>query len=305
MEPGLDSAFLRYIGVTSESQIPIRRFYLPLFDGCKRVADLGCGGGDFVQLLNESGAEAFGVDSDPKQCDSLRERGIPVVEQDVLEFLRAAKERSLDGIYSAHLVEHLPYASVLELIRLSYRALSPGGRLILATPNPRSPMSHLELFHLHFGHEAFYHPRLLMFFMDYCGFENLEEGENPHTPSLIWDSSSGSASALSDLLPLAELDGFHMATISPQWDASVVDKKPLWRCVRRVRNIVGRLFVWPLAGDILSQLNQILYRRYVALNHVDQALQRIDKVLEAIKALDRPFECYVVGHKPASETSSK
>jgi len=57
---GLDYDFLRYIGVESETQKRIQGFYLPFFEGCKRVVDLGCGDGDFLGLLEEKGIEATG-----------------------------------------------------------------------------------------------------------------------------------------------------------------------------------------------------------------------------------------------------
>ena len=231
-----------------------------------------------------------------------------MVCQDALEFLRAAEKDSLDGIYSAHLVEHLPYKSVLELVRLSFHALRPGGRLVLATPNPRSPMAHLELFHMHFGHEAFYHPRLLMFFLDYCGFEQIEEGENPDTPSLLGDLRSGSGPMLDDLLPLEDLDGFHKVAVDPLWESPLSGRQPLRRLVRSVKRVIRRLFVWPLLGGFFVQLNQILNSKHVALRHVDQALQRLDEALKMVlrraEAIDRPFECYVIGYKQVSKTHS-
>ena len=59
--PGLDNAFLRYIDVRTEVQQENQASYLPLFDGCSRVVDLGCGDGDFVELLQKKGIEALGV----------------------------------------------------------------------------------------------------------------------------------------------------------------------------------------------------------------------------------------------------
>lgn len=54
---------------------------------------------------------------------------------------------------------------------------------MVATPDVRGLFSHLEMFYLHFGHVAFYHPRLLCFFLDYVGFQGPTIGENPHTAS--------------------------------------------------------------------------------------------------------------------------
>ncbi len=273
MEPGLDYAFLRYTGVTPENQIPVRRFYLPMFAGCRRVVDLGCGQGTFVSLLNEAGIETIGVDSDPATCADLRARQVPVVEADVLTYLAEVNESSLDGIYASHLVEHMPYEAVLELIRLSHRALQPGGRIVLATPNPRALFAHLELYHLHFGHKAFYHPRLLSFFLDYCGFQNIEDGENP---------DSGSFCLNNGLAPDTLEDSSRMPiNYRPEFPPT---SSPVRRLSRWGKTIFFKFVVQPFLDDIVGQVNQVLTAHKTVL-------QRID-------ALDRPFECYVIGYKP-------
>jgi len=273
MEIGLDHAFLEYIGVTSENQIPVRRFYLPLFSDCKRVVDLGCGGGDFVALLNEAGIEVVGVDSDPASCAAMRLRQLPVVEQDVLAYLESVEANSYDGIYSAHLVEHLPYETVLRLIRLAHRALRPGGKLVLVTPNPRSLFAHLELYHMHFGHEAFYHPKLLSFFLDYCDFERIEAGENPHSGTFFL-----SQEAFPSTMP-------HLKRGIIQYRREFPPvSNPIRRLIRWGKTLMFKFVVQPFLDDVAGQTNQIL------LNH--------HTTLQRIQALDRPFECYAVGYKP-------
>jgi SAM-dependent methyltransferase len=177
-EPGLDFAFLQFIGATPESQKRWQRFYVPQFAGCTRVLDLGCGSGDFLELLAEQGIAGFGVDADPQCCADARARGLTVAEQDVLDYLRTAAPEQFDGVFCAHLVEHLPYEAVLELVRGALRVLRPGGRVVLATPNARSLFAHLEMFHRHFGHVSFYHPELLRFFLQHAGFTQLETGTN-------------------------------------------------------------------------------------------------------------------------------
>jgi len=191
--PGLDYAFLRYVGVQSQTQRHIQEVYLPYFTGCQRIADLGCGDGDFVALLVEHGHEALGVDRDPQMVAHVRSANLPVVEADVFDWLATEAETveraqapAWDGVFSAHLVEHLPYQQVLTLCADAWRILRPGGVIVLATPNVAALQAHLDGYYKHFGHVTFYHPELLRFLLSHSGFEVLETGTNQHVPSTLF-----------------------------------------------------------------------------------------------------------------------
>jgi SAM-dependent methyltransferase len=258
-EPNLDYEFLRYIGGTPEGQKSHQRFYLSFFEGCHTVLDLACGNGDFVELLTENGFEAIGVDLDSRMCAASKDRGLNVVHQDIFEYLSNARPESVDGIFSSHLVEHLVHDKVLELLQLSYRVIKPGGVIVLATPNVKALFSHLEMFYLHFGHVAFYHPRLLCFFLEHAGFVNTQMGEN--------------ASPVSPSNPL--FGGLNLHPIRselPMWKSTW-----LHRTVRRLRMSVARIFAQP---------------------YLDMINHNFVQIENALKTVDRPFECYVKAVKP-------
>lgn len=190
-EPGLDYAFLQFIGATPESQKHWQRFYVPMFAECRDVLDVGCGSGDFLEMAAEQGARVHGVDLDPQCCADARGRGFSVDCADVLEYLRGAAPEQFDGVFCAHLIEHLPYEAVLEVVRGAWRTLRPGGRLVLVTPNARALYAHLGAFYEHFGHVSFYHPNLMRFFLTYAGFERIETGTNPTMSSPEWGNLRG------------------------------------------------------------------------------------------------------------------
>lgn len=262
---GLDYDFLRYTGVNPASQRLTQEFYVSLFKDCRRVVDVGCGDGDFVVLLREQGVEAFGVDSDPVSIQQLRARQIPVVEADVVTYFKTVEPASLDGVFSAHLVEHLPYQAVYELIHYAYRALKPGGRIVLTTPNARALISHLEMYWQHFGHVAFYHPRLLCFFLHRVGFQNETWGEN----------TVGAYPLLGDVY--RQTTG--SATEPLQWAA---EPPALGKWQRAVRGKLARLLG---LDDIVRQANAQLNQWQAPVNAI-------------VDRLDRPFECYVTAVKP-------
>jgi SAM-dependent methyltransferase len=278
----LDYSFLKYLQVSVDGEAALHGFYLPLLAGYDRVLDLGCGLGGFVKLLCDHGQQAYGVDSDPLCIAEARRAGISVVEADVLAHLREVPAGSLDAIFSAHLIEHMPYDAVLATVEAAYRALRPGGRLLLVTPNPRALVAHLELYFMHFGHVAMYHPTLIEFFMHHVGFRQTAAGENPAT----------AAAAVTPHAPVAQLH--RLAAGTPATSPALPFDAVLPRPVNPVRRLLWQgkmaLAQW-LVRPYYDQVSRDLAAMQAA------AAQTHQQFAAAIDAVDRPFECYVVGDK--------
>lgn len=112
--------------------------YLPVLREAAPVLDLGCGRGELLLLLRESGIEAAGVESDPALVQAVRRRGLDVIGGDVLEALRARGAESAGAITAIHLLEHLHPAVVLQLLAEARRVLRPNGALVAECPNPHT-----------------------------------------------------------------------------------------------------------------------------------------------------------------------
>ena len=121
---------------TSEEIRERQRRYVPRFEGLSDVVDVGCGRGEFLELLREAGVSAVGVDSDEAMVGRCRELGLDAIQDDALHFLRGRPEESHGGIFAGHLVEHLERGEVVELVRLAFSRLRPGGALVIETVNP-------------------------------------------------------------------------------------------------------------------------------------------------------------------------
>jgi len=115
-----------------------QRPYLEVLRKHRPVLDLGCGRGEMLDLLREKGIEAVGVDSDPGMIARSAAKGHKVVQEDAVRYLAAQRDRSVGAIFSAQVIEHLPYETLLELLRLGRSKLKPGGVLIMETVNPHS-----------------------------------------------------------------------------------------------------------------------------------------------------------------------
>ena len=113
-----------------------RAFYLKFFKPKGKVLDLGCGRGEFLELLQESGRSGQGVEVDAKLVSICQEKGLKVVQDNAINFLKKKGDESWDGIFIGHLIEHLYYEDAFDLLDLAARRLNPGGRLVVVTPNP-------------------------------------------------------------------------------------------------------------------------------------------------------------------------
>ncbi|MEZ5351685.1 MAG: methionine biosynthesis protein MetW [Bryobacteraceae bacterium] len=148
-----------------------QHFYLDRFRGRRNIVDLGCGRGEFLELLKENGIDARGVDSDSTCVASCQERGLAVTQGDLFAFLEAEPPKSLDGIFCCQVVEHLPRMRVHELVRLAQSRLARGGVLAMETPNPESLAIFATHFYLDPTHQHPLPPALLAFYFTEAGFE--------------------------------------------------------------------------------------------------------------------------------------
>jgi SAM-dependent methyltransferase len=163
----------RYRGTEEEIRERISA-YLPWLSNAAPVLDVGCGRGEALALLRDHGIPARGIDSSARMVALCRERGLEAEEGDAFAALAALPERSLGGVVSFHVIEHLPAALLDRLVRLAYRALKPGGVLILETPNALSMLVAARSFWLDPTHQRPVHPESLKLMYELAGFDPIE-----------------------------------------------------------------------------------------------------------------------------------
>jgi SAM-dependent methyltransferase len=173
--PPLDSAWFaeRFRGPEQKVRTN-QRFYLPHFQGCRDVLDLGCGRGEFLELMREAGIPARGVESSPEMVAVCLAKGLDAVQADLLAYLPALPDESLGGIFCAHVVEHLPPERLPELIRHAAAKLRRGGVLAIETPNPECLAIFATHFYLDPTHVRPVPPALLRFYMEEAGLGRIE-----------------------------------------------------------------------------------------------------------------------------------
>jgi SAM-dependent methyltransferase len=158
--------------------------YLTLVRDAAPVVDLGCGRGEFLELLKDNGIAATGVDSNASCVHECRARGLDVVQADLLTHLRGLADKSLGTVFAAQVAEHLPPPLLTELLSQAFRLLRPGGLLLLETVNPRSVVGFLEVYTRDLTHERPLHPDTLRFLASAVGFTDVRvEFRAPVDPS--------------------------------------------------------------------------------------------------------------------------
>jgi O-antigen chain-terminating methyltransferase len=164
----------RYRGTEEEIRERIAAYRPFLQDAPGPVLDLGCGRGEALALLRDWGLAGRGVDSSARMVQLCRDRGLAAEVGDLFEVLAGVPEGSLGGVVSFHVVEHLPGGALDRLVRLAYRALRPGGALILETPNPLSMVVAARNFWLDPTHVRPVHPESLKLMYELAGFDPVE-----------------------------------------------------------------------------------------------------------------------------------
>jgi O-antigen chain-terminating methyltransferase len=158
-----------------ESEIKRRQqAYLEYFRGCAQVLDLGCGRGEFLELMRENAIPAHGVETGKDALLLCREKGLSVTKANLLSYLESQADRSIGGIFSSQVIEHLRPAAQMQMVRLAHHKLTPGSPLLIETINPECVYALCRNFYLDPTHVRPVHPEMLAFVMQSLGFERVD-----------------------------------------------------------------------------------------------------------------------------------
>ena len=172
--PALDS--YKYVGFENAfrgSQDTIRErleSYLPYFDGTSDVLDVGCGRGEFLDLLKARGISGRGLDLNHEMVEVCRARGLEVAEADVVSYLESLPDASLGGLFAAQVVEHLQPGYLLRFLELAFHKLRPGAPIVLETLNPACWTAFFDSFIRDITHVWPLHPDTLNYLVLASGF---------------------------------------------------------------------------------------------------------------------------------------
>ena len=224
------------------------------------VLDLGCGRGEWLELLKEQRVSAEGIDLDDDMLSACRARGLKVATGDAVAYLQSLPNNSRSLISGFHIAEHLSLDDLKILVEESLRVLKPAGLLILEAPNTENLVVGTSSFYLDPTHQRPLPSQLLTFLTDYFGFSRskllrLQE------PALLRD----------ELTPVSLFNV--LSAVSPDY-AVIAQKQGDANVLARFDTLFNQDYGLSLA---------ILASRYQAhLNDVERQVQfltaRIDKI---------------------------
>jgi O-antigen chain-terminating methyltransferase len=151
-------------------------FILPLLQAYPQgqAIDLGCGRGEWLELLTEVGLRPIGIDLDDGMLAACRELGLAAEQGDAIAHLIGLPDESQVLVSAFHMVEHIAFEQLQTLVQQALRVLKPGGLLIMETPNPENILVATCNFYVDPSHERPIPPMLLSFLAEYVGFSRVK-----------------------------------------------------------------------------------------------------------------------------------
>ena len=157
-----------------------RKYYIKYFCPNGEILDLGCGRGEFLELLRETNRHGQGIETDAGIVNICRQKGLEVIHSDATVFLKSEKDKKWDGIFMGHIIEHLDWKGATELLTLASNRLKRTGRLVVLTPNPHFLPS-VGHFWSDMTHRRPYTIDGLKSFLSFTGLRIIEAGVDPAT----------------------------------------------------------------------------------------------------------------------------
>jgi SAM-dependent methyltransferase len=155
------------------------------------IVDVGCGRGEWLDILREHRLLAYGVDGNSSMIATCLEKGLAVEEQDGIQHLRSLPNCSVGAVTAFHFIEHLPVGVLLSFIDEVLRVLKPGGVALFETPNPDNVLVGSATFYLDPTHQRPIPGALLEFLMQSRGFGSIEvQPLHPYPPEFLLDQST-------------------------------------------------------------------------------------------------------------------
>ncbi len=208
--------------------------YIEFFKGKKNVLDLGCGSGEFLQLLKKHDIGGYGVDISKRNVQLCKQKHVKAIESDAVDHISALEAETLDGLFAAQLIEHMEFTEILRLLKLAFIKLQSDAPIILETVNTTCLTIYSGSFYADPTHVRPVHPVTLKYAMQNTGFDDVAlrfinpfpESEQLHPVKNVLDSEE-LPSAVTDVADILDRNSEKLNTILFSYkDYAVIARKP-------------------------------------------------------------------------------
>lgn len=134
------------------------------------LLDVGCGRGEWLELLRDTGLDARGIDINRMAVNICREHELDARVADLFDALNDATPGGLGAVTAFHVIEHMDLDTLVAFLDAAREALAPDGVLILETPNPENLIVGAHTFHNDPTHKAPIPPAVGRFLVTQRGF---------------------------------------------------------------------------------------------------------------------------------------
>lgn len=147
--------------------------FIEYFKNSSNVLDIGCGRGEFLSLLKDNNIGAKGIDVNADMVSYCQKNGLDVQKVDALSYLESLNNESLDGIFSAQVIEHIQSEQLINIIKLCHDKVRYGSYFVIETINPLC-LSTFSTFFADLSHIRPIHPHTIRFLLESVGFRDVQ-----------------------------------------------------------------------------------------------------------------------------------
>ncbi len=163
----------RFRGDENKIREKLEKYYTH-FENLNNILDIGCGRGEFLQILKDNEKDSVGIDISESMLKIAKSKDLECFSIDALEYLKGKENNTIGGIFSSQVIEHFTPDYLREVVKESFRVLKPGSIIMLETINPLSLFALSRIFYLDITHQKPLHPEYMRYLLESSGFFDVE-----------------------------------------------------------------------------------------------------------------------------------